>query len=83
MVFVSEDISRSTIMNLLAHELRRQNITTTSDSELKYDLLSDAADIIMLELYSNQSLEDIALVIQGYIKDTCHNYPNYFLTGET
>lgn len=79
---ISSELQCSTIANMLATELKRQGIPISEDPDVRYNILYNAAELI---LYEGEVSKDIGFcvdAIKDYINETKTNYPNYFITGE-
>ena len=81
MKYISYEIQRSTVENLLAAELKKQRVKLADDPDLRYNILSNAADYILYESGVDKDIQLCVDKIKEYIKDTKMNYPSYFLTG--
>ena len=82
MASIQNTLQCATIANMLATELKRQNIPVAEDPEELYNIVYAGAELI---LYDGNVYKDIALCvdrIKDYINETLRNYPDYFVTGE-
>lgn len=82
MASIQNTLQCTTIANMLATELKRQNIPVAEDPDELYNIVYAGAELI---LYDGNVYKDIALCvdrIKDYINETLQNYPNYFVTGE-
>ena len=81
MARISSELQCSTIANMIAVELKRLNIPVAGDEDLKYNIIYASAEYLLYFGIFND-LHECVNEIKNYIKETCSNYPNYFLTGE-
>lgn len=78
---INYTVQYSSVINMLATELKRQGIPLAEDEELRYNIISESATQIC---YANNftDIQECVDEIKQYIADSQQNYPNWFLTGE-
>ena len=82
MAQIANELQCSTIANMLAAELKRQGIPLAEDDDVRYNMLYNAAELILYEGGVDKDIQLCVDRIKEYIIDTKQNYPNYFMTGE-
>ena len=81
--FIPNILQCSTIANMLATELKRQNIPVSDNPDDFSNIIYSSAEYILYN-YDNATKDISACVdvIKEYINDTVKNHPNYFISGK-
>lgn len=82
MATIPNNLQCTTIANMLATELKRQNIPVAEDPDLFYNIVYSGAELILYEGGVDKDIQLCVEKIKDYIRETKQNYPNYFMTGE-
>ena len=82
MATISNNLQCTTIANMLATELKRQNVSVAEDPEAFYNIVYAGAELILYEGGVDKDIQLCTEKIKEYIRETLRNNPNYFLTGE-